>query len=235
MEQTQGIRYQSLKPPDRSIKDLLDSGFAERSETATDFFASWKISLPTTLVMLTNFCLIMYGFLFITPSTPKCVNCASLFVAVTTFLVLAGVVLKQGYSQFAQVLAITHNLSEVMLAVFAISNRELQHHPVAFFLVAALWFAWQVFFIVHRPIEEQVKLTILIGDIVHYPVIILLFISAILYESHYWFLVLAMVMHHTYDILSYLWMWKVNCPQWMAVVLNSISSGIIVYCCWMSE
>jgi len=238
MDLQQAESYQPLSHKQntdrKTVAELLNSGFAERSDSSTDFFASWKTSLCTTLIMLTNFCLIMYGFLFIVPATPKCVNCAALFIAMTTSLVLTGVVLKKGYSQFAQVMAITHNLSEVMLAVFAISNRELQHHPVAFFMIAVVWTLGQLFYIVHRPIEEQVKLTVLIGDVVHYPVIVLLAISAILYQAHNWWLVAALMVHHAYDCLAYLWMWNIKCPQWAAVILNCASNFIIVYCCWAS-
>jgi hypothetical protein len=92
-----------------------------------------------------------------------------------------------------------------MVGLYSVDAFNLTEGDKTMLLVFALVFVGQTHFILHRSINVQVTLTIVIGDCMHYVALALLLVGATTNESpHYWWLVAAMVAHHAYDAMVYL-------------------------------
>lgn len=181
-----------------------------------------------------NLFMSLYMLLFLHAANKTCFHFWVGLWMLSIFGVLWFIINKLVHTKIYMFSAIFHNISELMVGLYSVDAFNLTEGDKTMLLIFTFVLVGQTHLILHRSINVQVTLTIVIGDCMHYVAIALLILGATTNESpHYWWLVAAMGAHHAYDAMVYL---SVMMPsfvvkQYWACVLNTLAILLAFICC----
>ena len=121
-----------------------------------------------------------------------------------------------------------HNHTELAAGLYSIHALKMEKRLDTVLLLLAALFASQSQVLFNLPAKKQIALTIIVGDLMHYIAIVCFAVATFTNDTFdAWWLLVAAISHHLYDIMNYPGMLINNVPQYYAHVCNTITIALV--------
>lgn len=200
--------------------------FGPLGSNKAEYFSYPKI-LTYILVHTANFFMALHVlFVVEVPSENKTLYLWLGLWMLSTQLVLWGMQFDGIISQAGVLVAMLHNHTELAAGLYSIQALKMEKRLDIVLLLLAALFASQSQVLFNLPTKKQIALTIVAGDLMHYIAIVCFAVATFTNDTFdAWWLLVAAISHHLYDIINYPGM--PNVPQYYAHVCNTITIALV--------